>query len=733
MEKFEALYAAQNYEECILQLKDFVLHNNNNFEAYLLLAKSYYQLAMYDQNNTDEHYLNSFENFSKTINLNPENIEALLYRAYLSVYNLVPNKNEIALQDIDVVLKVGDLQNKITAYSYQYLASYNLSKSDLAISSLQNVKPFLSQVYQNIHSERLKSLANVEMQMGDVYLYLKNEESLALSFYEKSFDLYPYNQIFNEFLFHFAVKNNKISTIAKVGNLLIDTMIQESADYFLIDIITVSTKLINDGIDDFGIIKLYIRALHNDDGYDDLELFTTVKNYANRFPEKMFFQSILGNILYFKESYHEALPYYEKALNLEYDTRVQSKIIICRYHIYNEIITFTLPDQFIEPSENLTAGRDLMFLGDAIGEDDECYIKICEAETQFYYNAHVQFYDFFYGNIGSPLANRAYIFAMNCNNYACALHKTGQNEFAIPILEMAIEKHPFGELYRILAIVQYFNTNYLECIITINKYFDDYADEVATIDYVYLYHKLVYCYHFTNQPNMILQVVEKLEGEMPELEAALKEVEAERGTWGDLNDILNHKAFVLIDTQGMESSITSLEKRLESDADNENVYYALFQQFHIDKQYENAVACADNYRQTTSDTDDHSQQIYFYRRGSSLRHLNRLEEAILDLKKAIEIEDNDVRYLNELALCYLKTNETEKFIDVAIESINIYINNDFELDEHIIKIIFHIIDLYRLDKNKKEIKNLIKFILYKEPTNAEALKLKKEFSGLFGF
>ena len=63
--------------------------------------------------------------------------------------------------------------------------------------------------------------------------------------------------------------------------------------------------------------------------------------------------------------------------------------------------------------------------------------------------------------------------------------------------------------------------------------------------------------------------------------------------------------------------------------------------------------------------------------------------------------------------------------------INQYLQNDFNWDQKIAEVAFALIEVYRAEKNKKEIQKLADFILKKDSKNINATLIKKEFSRWF--
>ena len=733
MEEIINIFEQQNYQECILKINAFLLKNDKNIDAYLLLAKCHYQLAVSEQENSENFYLQSFEYFTKVITIDPENIEALLYRTYLCVYNLVANKQAIALQDADVIIKTGNIESKIKGYNYQYMASCALSNSDLAISSLQKSKPLIEDFYKNNASEKAKSLATLELQMGDVFCYLKNDEPHAFTFYENGFNMYPFNYDFNKFLLGLTIKYQKFDTLGKVGNVLCDLINVENDHAFFAVIASETEKILNNGIQDLDIIKIHIRALHNDHDFDDLDLFTMVKKWAVQFPKESFFPEILGSILFYKNSYNEALPHFEKSLSINYKAKVQAKQIICNYYVNKKIEMVTIPKQFVAPLSSYSAGVDLDNLKHNFETDSANFLKICEIQKEFYQNAHYEFCNFFYNNSGNPLSNNEHYFAMNCNNYGIVLGELNQYEVSIPIFETGFQLSPFWQQLNSLAHAQYMSNKYQDCINSIDIMFTRYINYLPLEFYVYNNRILVDCYNQTNQQILAFQIIEKIENEKEFLEIEMFKLKDYTKIWGDLNIILNEKALLIQKNDSTENSILELQKRLATEPDNELIYFMLFQQYHQEKQYDKAVACADNYYQLVKNIDHDSQQTYSYRRGASLRRLNRMQESIADLENAVKLDQNDYWSKHELALSYFYDNQTPKFMPFASWCVKEYVKQDFNWDNEISELTFNLISVYKKENNKKEIMNLVKFILNKDTNNEEAKKLKKEFGGWFGF
>lgn len=733
MEEIIIAFNAGNYNESILKLKAFILKEDVNPDAFALLGKCYYQLALQDQDTAATHYLKAFDYFSKTIEVCPDFVEARLYRAYLAVYNLVPNQLETAYHDAEIIVEIGNLESKIKGYDYQYLASYNMGKSDLALASLPKVKPLIEEFYKNDQPERCKELALLEWKTADVFYNLKKDESHGYDFYERGFEYYPNNNNFNKFLFTLAIKNKKYETLAKVANVIIDLSNVENDSEFLPEMTVDLKAIIDSGVEEVSIFKAYVRLLHNDPYFDEIELFTLINDCTNQFPTDYYFPGIMGNIMYFKNNYKEALPYFKKALELGFDARIRAKLFICNYKVNKKFEVEAIPNVFVNPISSHSAGIDLDQFKNEFKQGSEKFNVICEVQKQFYENAHNEFCYFYSYNKGNPLSNHTHYFAMNCNNYGIVLGELGRYEESISIFETGYQLSPFWEQLNSLSNAQYVSGKYSDCIVTINKMFSECMNQISLGYYVYYRRILIDCYSNTNQELLAIKEIEAVENEIKSIEDDMIRQHDKNKIRIDLDSILNKKALLIEKSHGMQESILVLEKRLEENPDNESVYYLLFQQYHKEEQYVEAVGCADNYFQLAKKMDNEELLTYLYRRGASLRHLNRLEESISDLEKAVMLDDDNYWSKHELALAYFQNNEIEKFKPLAHWCINEHVCKNFDWENDVNEIAFYLIEIYKLENNKKEIMNLVKIVLKKDPDNKEAKLLKKEYSGWFGF
>lgn len=733
MEKIIVAFNSGNYNECIAKLKAFILIQDTNADAFSLLGKCNYQLALQDQDTAANSYLLAFDHFSKAIQLAPDCMEARLYRAYLAVYNLVPNQLETGYQDTEVIIEIGNLESKIKGYDYQYLASYYAGKSDLALVSLQKVKPLLEEFYKNNQAERCKEMAMLELKTGDVFYNLKKDELHAYDFYVRGFEIYPYNSGFNKFLYSLALNNKKNETLSKLCNIYIDLSNVENDSDFLPQIVTDLKAIIDSGVHEVSIIKVYVRALHNDPYFDEIELFELIKKWSVKFPTDYYFPGIMGNIMYFKNNYKEALPYFKKALELGFDARIRAKLFICNYKVNKKFEVEAIPNIFVNPISSHSAGIDLDQFKNEFKQGSEKFNVICEVQKQFYENAHNEFCYFYYYNKGNPLSNHNHYFAMNCNNYGIVLGELGKYEESISVFETGYQLSPFWEQLNSLSNAQYVSGKYSDCIVTINKMFSECMNQISLGYYVYYRRILIDCYSNTNQELLAIKEIEVVENEMESIEDDMIRQHDRNKIRIDLDGILNKKALLFEKSHGMQESILALQKRLEENPDNESVYYLLFQQYHKEEQYVEAVGCADNYFQLAKKMDDEELLTYLYRRGASLRHLNRLVESISDLEKAVMLDDDNYWSKHELALAYFQNNDIEKFKPLAHWCINEHVFKNFDWENDVNEIAFYLIEIYKLENNKKEIMNLVKIILKKDPDNNGAKFLKKEYSGWFGF
>ena len=732
MQQFLILFEQQKYTECIFALSQYNLQNNPVADTYLLLAKCNYQLGLVNQEVL--FYQQSFKDLSKALLLNNQLLEARLYRAYLAIYCLNDGL-QTAFEDSAFIIQNANDESKTKGLQYQFDAAYAVGNNELAIESLQQTKPLIKIFYKDNQPQRLQELSLLEMRMGDVFLNLKNDEEHALSFYEKGFNYYSFNTPFNHFFINILIKHKKYEAAARVAGSILDALAMDGGHEQIPVIIKQFGNWLSQGLVHRGIAKMYIRAMRNSSETDQLDILSKAKELQKIYPDEYYFPHSIGSILYDFGNYKEALPYLEKAISLEYSSLLLVYLIQAHYKVHKQLVKLPKPPINNDPIEAYSAGININFFTGMFEEESDKWRAAKGCEVYFYANAHEEFGRFFYSNTGTPMANNVHYFAMNCTNYGVALTSVGRFTEAIPIHKTGYALSPFWEQINSLANAEYKAEKYVDCLSTIQTIYNEYSNVISMYYHINYQVMLVRCNLHTKQPQQALTIINNLELQEAEIFEALNglNVAEARFIKESYNNILNEKAILLQQTEGIENALESLQKRLESDPDNAIVYYMLLQQYHIGEQYKNAVDCTENYFQLVNiekESPEVLQNIY-YRNGASLRHLKRYEESIENLQKAVKL--NAIHYWSrhELGLAFFESGNMIQFKIYGHWCINQYLQNDFNWDQKIAEVAFALIEVYRAEKNKKEIQKLADFILKKDSKNINATLIKKEFSRWF--
>lgn len=732
MQQLLMLFEQQQYADCIFAINQFNLEKNPSADTFLLSGKCNYQLGL--QNKEAVFYQKSFDDFTKAILLNNHLLEARLYRAYLAIYCL-DNKLETALEDSAFIIKNGNGESKTKGLQYQFEAAFALGNEGLATESLQHTKPLITAFYKDNQPQRLQELALLELRMGDVLFNLKKDGPHAISYYENGFNYYPYNTAFNHFILPVLISFKKYDFAATLAHTIIDMLVTAGGYEQLTIIREQFGDWLNAGVKHQGIAKMYLRSLRNSDDADTLDIIIEAKKLMAQYPNEPYFAASIGDVLFERKSYAEALPYIKKAFAMQYNPRVLCNLFQCNYYLYKTFIPLPKPPQNSDAVDAYSAGVDIDDFIKNFESGSEKWKQAVACQVYFYENAHAEFVRFFYQNSGTPISNHPHYFAMNCNNYGVALCNLGKYEMAIPIYKTGFALSPFWAQLNSLADAQYHAKQFADCVLTIQKMYNEYDDGISLYYHINYQQKLVSCYRQTNCNQDAFKVIAEVEQQETEIYEAVKTMHRPEADFilTTYNIILNAKSVLLQETGQVKNALESLQQRLEKDPDNAIVYYMLIHQYHIDGQYKNAVDCAENYFQLVDikKADKETLQNIFYRKGASLRHLKRFGEAIESLQNAMALNAAHYWSRHELALAFFESGSAVQFKYYGHWCIDEYINNDFNWDNKISEIAFALIEVYKAEKKKKEIRKLTDFILKKNPQNAQAMLLKKEFSSWF--
>lgn len=747
VEHLQSIYNAGNYPECLESVNFFLLFNPQNLESLLLKAKCEYQLA-YNSENTDDLLTIAVNSFEEVLKLAPAHEEAMLYLVYINISITGTNLSE-AIMYCDRLTESIYLDTRIKAITYRQEAYYQTGDTDRALKDLD-----LLIKLNKAHTIENRSFADHEQgrlyaKKANLYLEHKNDPAKAL-------------ETFKEGLVHRYKDVNIYCLIANLaldsedyelgGNIARIALFSGSADADtdenLITLYYRLKELSRRGVINKPIIyamfialKIYQERLE----CDMVGLLNFAQHYINIYPDWIIPYHYAGAVLYEAKSYSEALPYLQKSVELGGLALGLQRFIEVSYRINGQLPTI---EKWPEDSAVMYYNAGVSFFYESESGISNAAIarELLHMRTNFYRISYDGFYNYFYNDKGDGAANEPHVFAMCCNNYGIALSESGEYETAVEVHKLGYSLSPFWEQLSSLATALLALKRYEETIEVVEQATTYSSEYLGFEDYIDLRGKQLTAIHDLGRKDEARELLTSIEEEYNSFIKAYR------------NDLTEQELFVLsqryivvqnirqdlLGEASLEEATETWKDQLDKNPDDNSSWYMLMQNYYQLKDYNQCIACANNYQSVKGDaiTIESVQKVYYMRGMSYLYlgdHVTAKENLHILLNNCQQGNESDESIICDtnisMAQCSYALQQWDECMDFSLAVVACYDRNGWKLDGTWIKAALQYADACKVAGETEAAVDTVNNILKVAPENEEALQRKREWKsgGLFSF
>lgn len=747
VEHLQSIYNAGDYPACLEAVNLFLLFNPQSPEGLLLKAKCQYQLS-YNSENADELLDLAVNGFEKLLRLTPDHEEAMLYLAYINIFIMGVNLSE-AITYCDRLTESIHLDTRTKSITYRQEAYYQTGDIDSALKDLELlIKLNLAHIMEN------RSLADQEqgllyVKKANLYLYHKNDAAKALETFKEGLvyrykDVHIYTLIANLALDHqdyeFGGEVAQMAMFAGSGDA--DT------DEDLLTLYHRLNELTTQGVINKSIIyamfialKMYAERLE----CDIVEMLNFARHYIKIYPDWFISYHYAGSALYHAKSYHGALPYLQKSVELGGSALGLQRFIETSYRVNGQLPKIERgPDD--SPVMYYNAGVNFFYESESAISNGNIARELLQIRTNFYKISYDGFHDYFYNHKGNGADNEQHIFAMCCNNYGIALSEAGEYETAVEVHKLGYALSPFWEQLSSLATALFALKRYEEVIDVVEQATAYSSEYLGFEDYIDLKGKQLTAIYDLGRKDEARELLTLIEEEYNNF---IK-------SYG--NDLTEQELFILsqryivaqnirhnlLGEVSVEEATEAWKDQLDKNPDDNSSWYMLMQNYYQLKDYNQCIACANNYQSVKGDaiTVESVQKVYFMR-GMSYLYLGDPVTAKENLHIVLDNcqpgDENDEGTICDtnisLAHCSYALQQWDDCMDFSLAAIACYDRNGWKWDETWIKAAIQYADACKVAGETDAAVDTVNNILKVAPENEEALQRKREWKlgGLFSF
>ncbi|NII83255.1 tetratricopeptide repeat protein [Pedobacter sp. SG908] len=744
LEHLQSIYNSGNYAECLEAVNLFLLFNPDSRDGLLLKGKCAFELSYNseDAGNMLEVAISSFEELLK---LAPGHEEAMLFIAYINICirgtNLsesIAYCNQLAISNL--------LDTRIKAIQYRQEAYYQSGDIDHALADLDLL---INISKENISEDRGRAdyeIGVLYTKKAALYLEHKNDPSNALRAYQEGLP-FRHKDVRVYCLFaHLALDNQDYELGGKVAQI---ALFMGDADEELIKLYFRLDELTREGIISQSIIyamfialKIYKERVNG----GTVELLSLAQRYIKTYPNWSVPYHYAGAALYEVKSYHEALPYLQKSIELGGLALGLQRFIEISYRINSELPSIKeWPEDAAVMYYN--AGVSFFYESEAEIRTKSNARELLQIRAGFYKISYDAFCNYFYNGKGDSGDNEPHIFAMCCNNYGIALSELGDYENAIEIHKRGYALSPFWEQLYSLSVALLATQRYQEAVDVLEQAMAYGSDYLSFEDYIDLKGKYLTAIYGLGLKEEAKAHLTEVEEEYNNFIKTYGNGLTERGlfTLSEKYIVVQNVRHDLLSEGSLEDATRRWKDELDKNPDDNSSWYMLMQNYYQLKDYHQCIACANNYQSIKGEaiTVDSVQKVYFMRGMSYLflEDYNRAKENLNILlgtcQPPVNESDESIACNTNLSLaqCSYALKEWDESIDYSLAAIACYDRNGWRCDDTWIKAALQYADGCKaageVDAAIETVNNILKIA----PQNEEALKRKREWKrgGLFSF
>lgn len=748
IQDLQSLYNQGELSKCLESLNPFLLVNPDSIEALLLKAKCEYQLASQSFNterNDISLYTTAYHSFEYVLKIQPTHEEAMLYAAYINIFVTQDNLPEAQVY-CDILVLSENEDTRLKAIGYRRQVNFMLGNMELVLEDIELMISHYKALFPDNRSILDKELSLLYLEKTNIYLWHK-EDALKVFQTFREGKAYPHQNYLTHNAVALLALDYQRLELAGEAAFMAFTYSDDQPNQELIDLY----HRINGLSDKSKLNKLLVHSLilalrrfSKQLKADEVEILSLSLSYMKIYPDWDVPYHFAGTFLFDEQKYKEALPYLKKSLELGGMARGLRRYIDAHFRVTGQLPNIgSLPSD--SPEAYYAAGCDFYYESIPKIWTEELAEELQELKIKFYEVSYQGFYEYFYTNAGESLANETHTFAMCCNNYGIALTEIGNFEKATEVHSIGYSLSPFWEQLNSWGTALKGLEKYEEAIKIFEAASAYNGDYLSFSDYLRIKAEILDMTYKLGLDEDTYEILDAITKEYDSfLELNINELtEDHLFELSEQYIIIQNVRHDLLSKGSPEDAIKAWQNELVKNPDDNSAWFMLMQEYYIIKDYNQCIACADNYQSVKKDAiQDTSRCKIHYMRGLSYMNLGNYEKAIVDLNALIAplkivYPDNEYelsRAYIHLADCYFTLKKWDNCNEVAFEAIQCYIRNNWGWDDELLKVKLQYADALYTTGSKSEALENIKNILEAYPANADALQRKKNWkTGLFSF
>lgn len=601
IQDLQSIYNQGDFSQCMESLSPFLLVNHDSVEGLLLKAKCEYQIANLnpdqDRDNTSL-YATAYDSFEHVLKLQPTNEEAMLYAAYINIFITQVNLPEAHVY-CDILALSEDEDTRVKAIGYRRHVNFTLGNIELVLEDIELMIAHYKPLYPHNRSILDKELSMLYMEKINIYLWHKEDAAKAFQAFRDG-KAYPHNNYLTNNAIALLALDHQQYELAGEAAFMAFNYSEEEPTQELIDLYHRITGLgRKDKLSKILVhsLLLALRRFSAPLGVDKMEILSLSLDYIKVYPEWDIPYYFAGTFLFDEKKYEEALPYLEKSLERGGMARGLRRYIdaVCRVTGQLPVIKKWPEDS---PEAYYDAGCDLYYESIPNIWTELLANELQELKIKFYENSYNRFYNYFYNNTGECLANEIHTFAKCCNNYGIALTESGAFEKAAEVHAIGYSLSPFWEQLNSWG--------------TALKGLEKYEEAIEVFQVASTYSS-----DYLSFPNYLRLRAEVLDityrsGQLEETHEILDAITKEYDSFLEINKgelteeqlfelseqyiIIQNVRHDLLSKGSTEDAIKAWQNELVKNPDDNSAWFMLMQEYYILKDYNQCIACADNYQ-----------------------------------------------------------------------------------------------------------------------------------------
>ncbi|HVI46978.1 MAG TPA: hypothetical protein VM802_19015 [Chitinophaga sp.] len=700
-DELERLYNEQAYTLAATQLEIYLQTHSNEAPAWHLLGLCKLEMAKNVENNQEalETHTAAYEAFTQALIIDPTHIQARLYRAHTDA-GFLYQYTDTTLSDCEYLISHGDTEVAIKARQYRYQVYMTLQDIEKGKAEMEHCL----ELYESLYRNNLPRLNVARFQcytdIGDLYYY-SSENHISLDYYKEAFKYAVHN---NRSLAtaNFAILMNDHDFVAHMLPVILTG--EENGSEELFRLLQSIKQLLDDGLQHAGLARAfcwgsvtYWQRFFGDDEYEGtLEQISLGKRFIAAYPQESYFYHYTATAFFNIGSYHESLPYYEKAINI----RPYPSTII-RWYYANFRTTGALPDSWpdtdhIVPYDWYTAG---VISSEIIQQEQDAAARnaLLQVKKFLYRRSFQLYYSYWYENSGSSYAGHPHHYAMCCNNYGITLYELSDYEEAVRVHTIGYNMSPFWEQLESRADAYHSLGNAEAAVNDRKAILSSFTNTLPLMYYVSIHERIIEDLTSLERHEEALELYNKILGEYDtwiarEMEE-LDNYERDTITY-NIDRIKTGRAFIRSGSANdLAERIRALEMHLEEKPDDSDAYFNLMYLYFDNGQYEHCIGAINNRISIGGITQLPvvSQMKIYYFRGKAALKLHRYKACIADMLLTLNImrqgDDSDNSPNNRVGVyaflseAYLGEHDYKTSIDYGQQCMQIYKGMNWSWDK----------------------------------------------------